>query len=56
MLDWFLFGICFLVVLQLFRRFVVWSLFTTALYFVALALTLLYVWLAFFPAPASSVL
>ena len=56
MFDSFLFGIAFLVALYSFRRFVVWTLCTTALYFVALSFTLLYVWLAFFPAPAPSLL
>ena len=54
MFDWFLYGIAFLVALFALRRFVVWTLFTTALYFVSLAATLLYVWLVFFPAPAAS--
>ena len=54
MFDWFVYGIALSIALFTFRRFVVWSLFTTALYFVALAFNLLYVWLAFFPAPATA--
>jgi hypothetical protein len=56
MFDWFVYGIAFLVALYTLRRIVVYTVCTTILYFIALSVTLIYVWLVHFPAPASSLL